>query len=163
MKRIIVALAFLTALSLPVSAQDFDKGMAAYKAGDYASAVQEWTPLAAAGNEKAQVNLGSMYGQGQGVLQDYAEAAKWSRLAAEQGSAAGQSNLGFMYSNGLGVLQNNVMAHMWYNIASANGDEEGGTNRDRLAKQMTQADISKAQTMARECMSSGYKKCGYGV
>ena len=71
MKRISLALAFLMALSLPVSAQDFDKGMAAYKAGDYASAVQEWTPLAAAGNEKAQSLLGVMYEFGNGVPQDY--------------------------------------------------------------------------------------------
>jgi len=26
---------------------------------------------------------------------------------------------------------------------------------------MTNADISKAQAMARECMQSGYTKCGY--
>jgi hypothetical protein len=43
----------------------------------------------------------------------------------------------------------------------ANGHELGGTNRDDIAKQMTLADISKAQAMARECMNSGYTKCGH--
>ena len=66
-----------------------------------------------------------------------------------------------MYEYGLGVLQDNVMAHMWSNIGAANGNELGGTNRDKIAKKMTSADISKAQQMARECMSSGYKKCGW--
>ena len=71
-----------------------------------------------------------------------------------------QYNLGVMYSNGNSVLQNNVMAHMWYNIASANGNEKAGEWRDEIGEKMTPADISKAQAMARECMSSGYTKCG---
>ncbi len=57
------------------------------------------------------------------------------------------------------------MAHMWYNIGSANGSANGSDcgveNRDNIAKKMTSEDISKAQVMARECMSSNYKKCGY--
>ena len=50
---------------------------------------------------------------------------------------------------------------MWYNIASANGNEKAGELRDKRAGLMTASDISKATAMARECMSSGYKKCGY--
>jgi hypothetical protein len=50
---------------------------------------------------------------------------------------------------------------MWYNIGSDNGSELGGSNRDILSKEMTPAAIEKAQAMARECMNSGYKKCGY--
>ena len=53
------------------------------------------------------------------------------------------------------------MAHMWYNIGSANGSELGGTNRDIIAKKMTSEDISNAQAMARKCMESNYKECGY--
>jgi len=190
-------LAFLMALFSPVVAQDFQKGFAAYKAGDYATALQEWTPLAEAGDEvaqynlalmydygegvpqdyaeavkwyrlaaeqghtKAQYNLGFMYRKGEGVPQDYAEAAKWYRLAAEQGVEFAQNSLGIMYEYGQGVLQDNTMAHMWYNIASANGHEKAGGYRDERAGLMTNADISKAQAMARECMNSGYTKCGY--
>ena len=102
-----------------------------------------------------------MYDNGEGVLQDYAEAVKWYRLAADQGDANAQTNLGNMYNNGQGVLQDNVMAHMWYNIASANGEDKAGEWSDERAGLMTPADISKAQAMARECMNSGYKKCGY--
>ena len=65
-----------------------------------------------------------------------------------------------MYGQGMGVLQDNVMAHMWLNIASANGADEAGGWRDEIGEKMTPADISKAQAMARECMSSGYTKCG---
>jgi len=53
------------------------------------------------------------------------------------------------------------MAHMWYNIASANGHEKAGGYRDELAGLMPPEDMSKAQAMARECINSGYTKCGY--
>ena len=60
-----------------------------------------------------------------------------------------------------GILQDNTVAYMWLNIGSANGIENGGKYRDIVAENMTPADIAKAQAMARECMSSDYKKCGY--
>ena len=162
MIRITVIIA--TALSLAftsVAAQDRQKGYAAYQAGDYVTAVQEWTPLAEAGNAVTQFMLGIMYDNGKGVLQDYAEAVKWHRLAADQGDADAQNNLGVMYEYGRGVLQDNVMAHMWYNIASANGHDKAGEWRDERAGLMTSAAIEKAQGMAHECMSSGYQNCGY--
>ena len=59
-----IVLAFLMTLSSPVVAQDFHKGLAAAQAGDYATALQEWTPLAEAGDEVAQFNLGVMYSNG---------------------------------------------------------------------------------------------------
>jgi uncharacterized protein len=66
-----------------------------------------------------------------------------------------------MYKNGNGVVQNNILSHMWYNIASANGYKKSSEWRDNIATKMTSADISKAQAMARVCMSSGYKNCGW--
>jgi TPR repeat protein len=147
-------------MPMMVTAQDFQKGLEAYESGDYAAALQEWKPLAEQGDATAQNNLGVMYENGDGVPQDDAEAVNWFRLAAEQGLADAQSNLGIMYEYGKGVLQDNVMAHMWYNIASANGNEDAGKWRDERAGLMTPADISKAQAMARECMSGGYQNCG---
>ena len=144
-----------------ILAQDFQKGFAAYQSGDYVTALQEWRPLAEQGSATSQYALGLMYDNGEGVLQDYAEAVKWYRLAAEQGNASAQNNIGVMYEYGNGILQNNVMAHMWYNIAAANGHEKAGEWRDERAGLMTSADISKAQSMARECMSSKYKNCGW--
>ena len=37
---------------------DFQKGLTAYKSGDFATALREWTPLAEQGNAAAQYNLG---------------------------------------------------------------------------------------------------------
>ena len=50
MSRIIVVLATVLSLAFtPLAAQDFQKGLAAAQAGDYATALQEWAPLAEAG------------------------------------------------------------------------------------------------------------------
>ena len=129
MIRITVIIA--TALSLAftsVAAQDFQKGYDAAQAGDYATAIQEWTPLAEAGNAVMQYNLGVMYDNGKGVLQDYAEAVKWFRLAADQGDADAQFNLGIMYKNGLGVLQDYAEAVRWYRLAADQGNASAQNN-----------------------------------
>ena len=112
----------------PVAAQDFSKGYDAAQAGDYATAIQEWTPLAEAGYASVQFNLGIMYSQGQGVPQDYAEAVKWYRLAADQGDADAQYNLGFMYSQGQGVPQDYAEAVKWHRLAADQGNALAQTN-----------------------------------
>ena len=70
MKYITIILAFLVMLSSPVAAQDYDKGLAAYINEDYATAFKEWKPLADQGLAIAQLNLGVMYTNGWGVMQD---------------------------------------------------------------------------------------------
>ena len=97
---------------------------------------------------------------GDGALKKNADTVEWYRLAAEKGNASAQADLGGMYATGKGVPQDSIMAHMWYNLGIANGHKLSSTNRDDLAKQMTPAAIEKAEAMARECMSSGYTKCG---
>ena len=133
--------------------------MDANKRGDYAAALKEWLPLAEQGDARAQTNLGVMYRDGQGVPRDHKTALKWYTLAAEQGYANAQNNLGVMYGEGPGVIQDYVRAHMWGNIAASNGSENGGKVRDIVAKEMTPADISAAQTLARECVRRNYKRC----
>jgi TPR repeat protein len=64
-----------------------------------------------------------------------------------------------MYVLGRGVPLNNVRAYMWFNISASNGNEIGVESGERIVDAMTSADISHAQAMARECMSSGYTDC----
>ena len=71
-------------------AGDLQKGLDAFKAGDYATALAEWTPLAEAGNPHAQYFLGLMYGTGDGVPQDYQLAYMWYNLVAAQGIEEGK-------------------------------------------------------------------------
>ena len=120
---------------------------------------KECSAMAKRGDAEAQFNLGNMYYKGQGVLQDYKQAVKWYRLAADQGNAAAQFNLGVSYYKGQGVPKNYINAHMWINISASNGNENAAKARDEIVKEMTAAQISKAQQMARKCIASGYKKC----
>ena len=101
--------------------------------------------------QAAQRQLGDMYYAGKYALQfgkDNREAVKWYRKAAEQGDAKAQERLGHMYANGEGVPQDFVKAHAWMNLAAAQGFQ--AENRDRLAAQMTPAQIAEAQELATE-------------
>ena len=85
MKKWIFGLATMLALCSGAARADaFDKGLAAYKTGNYAEASKIFDSLAANGSEAAQFNLGLMYYNGQGVPKDYKKAAKWYRMAADQ-------------------------------------------------------------------------------
>ena len=100
---------------------DYEKGLAAYEGGDFATALREWSPLAEQGNAYAQNNLGTLYANGWGAPQDYKTAAKWYTLAAEQGVVDAQNILGFFYLNGRGVAQNYETAVKWYTLAAEQG------------------------------------------
>ena len=103
-------------------AQDFDKGLTAYKSGDFATALKEWSLLAEQGDAVAQFNLGWTYSTGEGVPQDNTEAFEWYRKSAEQGYAAAQYNLALMYDNGTGVPQDYAQAVEWYRKAAGQGN-----------------------------------------
>ena len=77
----------------PAVAGPFEDAVAAYKKGEYETALRLWRPLAERGSSSAQFNLGLMFSYGRGVPQDYATAVAWYQKAAAQGNAAGQSNL----------------------------------------------------------------------
>ena len=105
MKRIALAAVLLVALVGPALA-GLAEGWAAYKRGDYATALIEWRPLAEQGNADAQFAIGSMYLDGQGVPQDDAEAVMWWRKAAENGQPNAQGRLAWAYASGRGVTPN---------------------------------------------------------
>ena len=123
------------------------------------AAAQWYTKSAEQGDRWAQANLGFMYDFGEGVLENDKTAVKWYTKAAEQGDADAQSNLGLMYVTGSGVLTDNRRAYMWWNLGAFNGSENASNNKDKLAKKMAPADISKAQGMSSRCLESGYTDC----
>ena len=127
MQRLLLAIAFVLGLAT-CAGTDFEKGMAAYERGDYATALKEWRPLAEQGNVDALRNLGFMYWTGQGVPQNYAEAAKWYRKAAEQGDVNAQNIIGGMYSFGQGVPKDNAVAVKWISRAAEQGHAEAQRN-----------------------------------
>ena len=52
---------------------------------DCASALSSCRTAAAQGDAVSQYRLGTMYANGQGVVQDYAQARSWIHKAADQG------------------------------------------------------------------------------
>ena len=117
MKRLALAAVFLSCLSVPAWA-GMDEGLAAYKRDNYATALQEWVPLANQGDAEAQYFLGHMYAEGQGVPRQLGKAAVWFRQAAGQGNGYGQFALGYLYDKGMGVAQDDVEAARWYHKAA---------------------------------------------
>jgi TPR repeat protein len=87
MKRLALFIALIFAFPMPATAGFYER-LQAYYAGDYATALKEWRPLAEQGDANTQHNLGLMYYNGRGVPQDYVQAHMWWNLAA----AAGQKN-----------------------------------------------------------------------
>jgi TPR repeat protein len=120
MKRTLaLALAFAVACGVALGA-DYYEGLAAFKAGNYEAALEQWQPLAEAGFPEAQYQLARMYHRGYAV-QDDAEAARLYRLAAEQGHLMAQNNLGVMYEQGRGVERDEAQAAQWYTKAAQEG------------------------------------------
>src|SRR5438128_12438844 len=91
------------AATLAWAEADFQKGLAAYKAGDFATALKQWRPLAEQGLAKAQHNHGVICYNGRGVPPNYAEALRWYRLAAEEGCGLAQSDPGARYAEARAV------------------------------------------------------------
>jgi uncharacterized protein len=95
-------LLMLCAIACPsVAMADVKRGVDAWEAGDYATAVKEWRPLAIKGDADAQFNLGQAYRFGRGVARDPEAAEDWYRKAAARGHVRGEDNLGLiMFQNG---------------------------------------------------------------
>ena len=77
---------------------------------------------------------------------------RW-QLAAEQGHAGAQNNLGTLYAEGQGVTQHNVSAYLWFSLAAAQGDKGAVNNLDRVARQMSQAQMLEAKKLVSEWQS----------
>jgi len=112
---------FLLLITSSGIAADYAKGFDAYSEGDYATALNEWQPLAEQGDRDGQFGLGLLYANGWGVELNDDEALKWYGLAVEQGHAEAAYNLAVMCANGWGVPQSDDEAFKWYSIAAEGG------------------------------------------
>ena len=155
MKLLVPALVVLVSLlTVPLHAQDFERGVAADRRADYAAARAAWLAAADQGDARAQNNLGLMYQTGRGVPQDYGAAAQWFQRAAERGHVGAQSSLGNFYAAGRGVAQDDVLALMWLSLASVRGHNMAFASRNIVIQRMAPADVSAAQRLAREWLKA---------
>ena len=97
------------------------------------------------GNTQAMVHLGKeALSEG-----NYPIADLWLRQAAlEKGNAEAQFHFGTMCENGHYVSPDKVRAYALYNMAAAHGHKEARAKRDALAENMSEAEISEAQSLS---------------
>lgn len=118
MKKIIFALLLANTLLL---ANNFNLGVDAYKAGEYATALKLWEPYAKDGNLKAQYSVATIYYEGKGVTQNYKKAMYWYKQASHQEYAKAYAQIGLMYCKGEGVLKSYKKAVPYIQQAFDNG------------------------------------------
>jgi len=147
MHRWLVAILLAVGFAVPVGAQSFIDGLAAYDAGRYAETARIWGELAEEGDVMAQLGLAGLYRQGLGVPRDLAEAARLYRQAARQGNDDAQINLARLYAEGAGVPHDPVRAYKWFGLAAAKGRDWAKARQDELAEQMTPEQIAKAERL----------------
>ena len=111
------------------------------------------------GNVDALWNLGLMYAEGTGVKKNYNIALKWFGLAAKQGDFESMYNMGWIYQNPETPSFNNIQAYKWYHIAASLGFKRAITSRNLLAKEMSTAEIEKAQRLALQCARNKFQSC----
>jgi cell division septation protein DedD len=92
--------AALVAVGSPAMA-DTKAGFDLWNRGDFYGAVQEWRPLAIAGDPVAQYNLAKAYQLGRGLPLDMKMAESWYGKAAQQGHIPSRDNYGLLlFQNG---------------------------------------------------------------
>jgi TPR repeat protein len=112
----------------------------------YVEAGRWYSKAALQGLPEAQVMLGQLYENGDGVPQDYAKAATLYRTACEhrpdyEGSAGrmGCNGLGLLYSRGDGVKQSKVEAYKFFKLGLVS------ENIDSVKREMTKTEIAEAE------------------
>ncbi len=145
---------FTRAAEQGLASAQYGAGLMHYqgKAGnrDFAKAKTWFEKAAQQGNVDAQLYLASMYAGGEGVPRDGESARDWLLQAARAGSAEAQYNLGVMYAGGESVSRDPVEAYKWFGLALSNGYREALLPREKLGRQLNQAQQIEAQQRIRQ-------------
>lgn len=100
--------------------------------GQHLASHQMLLRLANIGDAKAMLELGVLYGTGDGVEKDEYKAVEWFHKAAILGNAAAQLNLGIAYERGMGAQLDLNEAIKWYEEAAKNGSTKADSNLANL-------------------------------
>lgn len=111
---------FAFASAVPAQAQQpsVKAGIEAWQSGDYATAINNWRPLAEKGDADAAFNLGQAYRLGRGVVVNLGAAQTWLGRAADKNHLDAQTTLGLLlFQNG-----NRVGGLRWLKMAAERGE-----------------------------------------
>ena len=142
-------------------ANDFEKGVDAFKAGDYITAQKELTPLAMRGNVNAAIIVGQIHFS----RETYSEAASMWLRVAETGNARGQYLTGLAYWNiGISSYGDRAVKHyetafMWFLLAEEQGVNIASDHRSGVTDWLNIVDFSRAVVRAHICAEQQFKDC----
>lgn len=153
-----IALCLIPFYAWAAGDSQFERGIAAYQAGDLKLAVRLWQPLAERGDPEAQFGIATLYHAGKGLPLDRTESSYWFLLSAEQGFAAAQYNLGNAYKRGEGLRPNAKMAIYWWEKAAAQGFAAAQFNLATAYREGAgvNKDPAHAMTLYRQSAQNGY-------
>jgi hypothetical protein len=92
MKKITLSFCLMMAFGA-VHADELADAQKSWEAKDFSTAFQKFTKLAKQGNSAAQLQLGEMYGFGEGTTEDAAQATYWLKQAAASGNPEAAASL----------------------------------------------------------------------
>ena len=173
---LILGMAFLTSRAFGGSAEDFEAGRKAFRAGDIVTAMAPLRRASEAGHAAAQ----ALYAQILDRSELDEEAVAWFRKSAEQNDPDGQFGLGSMLASGEGIKRDPIAARSWIEKSAAQGN---GLAINFLAQSyingqlgLTDADRSSPQALgvlkqaadlgflpAIDALAQAYAKGGYGA
>jgi TPR repeat protein len=112
---------------------------------------KDWARKVESHNDRAAlVQLAKMYRFGPDTIRNMHEAIRLFERAAVMGDRAALYDLGTIYMNGEGVAPDKSQAYAWFVLAASRDDQAAAFSRDRVAEDMTPAQIAAAERMARE-------------
>ena len=115
----ILVFAALVASPFLAARAGYNAGLAAFERGDFATAKEEFLPLANQGNADAQYAVALI-----ALKQNppnYSVAVPWLEKGARGGNADAQYFLGLLYQQGVGVTRNTDLAYRWLQKAVVQG------------------------------------------
>lgn len=136
---------------------DTGAGLADFRQGRFAEALEAWQDAAAAGDSRAALFVGVLYDSGLGTEQSYASALTWYRQAAEAGNAVAAFNIGVLFDAGFGVPQDPAQAASWYRRSAAMGYGRAQYNLAQLyeAGAGVPRDVPQAVALYRQAAAQG--------
>lgn len=161
---LIVAFAAMVALVCSNVSASFDKATRAYLLGDFEKARYESLVAATDGDPKAQMLLGQLYFNGEGVKKDINHAIYWYEKAAESEFSDAQYRLGMLYHDGKkGVTKDLDKAYKWLIKAYDNGYKKAKTTLDWLHKteQGKVVNLSEDVEVLKKVAGSGNKQARF--
>ncbi|MFN7140304.1 MAG: tetratricopeptide repeat protein [Limisphaerales bacterium] len=126
-----------------------------YTTTDHYQLAAEWYLKAAEQNHaQAQLNLGIMHAQGQGIPRDISKAVAWFRKAADQGEAGAHFHLGTECHRALldatpeSATELKIEAYKWFQLAAAQQYHGSEAASEQIALTMTNEDLVEGKKRA---------------